>query len=129
MEAATSSAALEELELSATQRADDVWRIDTSRGPLDVVLHPEGETWMLLQPLEFPYDRDDERLRRWLLDASGSRGARLGLSDEPEGLSVFSTTVLPASGMNTSSLAYGVEQVLRSNEGSAGALAAYEVAR
>ena len=61
------------------------WRIETSRGPLDVMLHPEGETWMLLQPLAFPYERDDERLLRWLLDASGSRGARLGLRDERTG--------------------------------------------
>jgi hypothetical protein len=121
--------ALEELGMPAAQRADDVWRIDTTRGPLDVVLHPEGETWMLLQPLDFPYERDDERLLRWLLDASGSRGARLGLDDAPDGLSVFTTTVLPAGGMNTSALAYGVEQVLRLNEGSAGALARYELAR
>src|SRR4051812_16410358 len=121
--------ALEALGLPASQRADDVWRIDTSRGPLDVVLHPEGETWMLLQPLHFPYDRDDERLLRWLLDASGSRGARLGLRDEPDGLSVFTATVLPAGGLNASSLAYGVEQVLRSNEGSEDALARYELSR
>jgi hypothetical protein len=121
--------ALEELELPATQRADDVWRIDTSRGPLDIALHPEGETWMLLQPLAFPYGRDDERLLRWLLDASGSRGARLGLRDEPDGLSVFTTIVLPAAGLNSSSLAYGVEQVLRLNEESEGALERYELSR
>jgi hypothetical protein len=121
--------ALEELELPVSQRADDVWRIDTSRGPLDAVLHAEGETWMLLQPLAFPYDRDDERLLRWLLDASGSRGARLGLRDEPDGLSVFTTIVLPAGGLNTSSLAYGVEQVLRLNEETEGALARFELTR
>jgi hypothetical protein len=121
--------ALEELGLPATQRADDVWRIETSRGPLDAMLHPEGETWMLLAPLAFPYDRDDERLLRWLLDASGSRGARLGLRDEPDGLSVFTAIVLPAGGLNASSLAYGVEQVLRLNEESEGALARFELTR
>jgi hypothetical protein len=121
--------ALQELELPAAQRADDVWRIETSRGPLDVVLHPEGETWMLLQPLAFPYGRDDERLLRWLLDASGSRGARLGLSDEPDGLSAFIATVLPAAGLNTSSLAYGVEQVLRLGDDCQDSLERYELTR
>jgi len=118
---------LDELELPAEPR-EDGWRIDTGRGPLDAVLHPEGETWMLMQPLEFPYQRDDERLLRWLLDASGSRGARLGLRDAPDGLSVFTTIVLPASGLNTSALAYGVEQVLRLGEESEGSLARYELA-
>lgn len=121
--------ALQELDLPATQRADDVWRIETSRGPLDVMLHPEGETWMLLQPLAFPYERDDERLLRWLLDASGSRGARLGLRDEPDGPSVFTTTVLAAGGLNTSALAYGVEQVLRLGEDCQDSLERYELTR
>ncbi len=49
--------ALQELELPATQRADDVWRIETSRGPLDVMLHPEGETWMLLAAARVPVRR------------------------------------------------------------------------
>jgi hypothetical protein len=119
---------LDELELPAEPR-EDGWRIDTSRGPLDAVLHPEGETWMLMQPLEFPYQRDDERLLRWMLDASGSRGARLGLRDAPDGLSVFTTIVLPASGLNAPALAYGVEQVLRLGEESEGSLARYELAR
>jgi hypothetical protein len=108
--------ALEELELTGAQRADDVWRIETTRGLLDAVLHPEGETWMLLQPIEFEFDRSDEGLLCWLLDASGSRGARLGLRDEPDGPSVFATIVLPAGGLGASSLAYGVEQALRLGE-------------
>jgi hypothetical protein len=121
--------ALQELGLPETQRADDVWRLETSRGPLDVVLHPESETWMLLQPLAFPYERDDERLLRWMLDASGSRGARFGIADEPDGLSVFITTVLPAGGLNSSSLVYGVEQILRLGDEAQDAIERYELTR
>ena len=100
--------ALEALDLPA-----DEGRIETSRGPLEAVLHESGETWMLLQPLEFPFRSDDERHLRWLLDASGARGARIGLHNTPEGLGVFTTIVLPASGLSPSSLAYGVEQMIR----------------
>jgi hypothetical protein len=105
---------LDELELAGGPGDDeDIWRIETDGGALDAILHESGETWMLMHPLGIPWRQDDERMVRWMLDASGSRGARLGLADQPDGLRLYTALVLPTSGLNVSSLAYGVEQVVR----------------
>lgn len=106
-------AALGELELPGSPREDGIWALDCERGLVDAVLADTGASWMLMHQLSFSSSDRDPNILRWLLDSSGRRGARLGLADLPDGPALFSVIVLPASALNTSKVAYGVEQVLR----------------
>jgi hypothetical protein len=109
---------LAEIGLTAVPGADaDMYKVETTRGPIDAILHASGETWMLMHDLAYSYGVEDETILRWLLELSGGRGARLGLAQLPAGDALFAVTVLPARNLNASGLAWSLEQVLRLSDG------------
>jgi hypothetical protein len=101
--------ALGELELESSEREDGIWAIATERGAVDAILADTGASWMLMQQLRYEDGDQNPQILRWLLDASGARGARLGM----DGPNLFSVMVLPTAGLSTAGVAYGMEQLLR----------------
>jgi hypothetical protein len=104
---------LGELELEFSEREEGIWAIETERGVVDAILADSGASWMLMHQLRYEDGDKNPQILRWLLDASGARGARLGMADLPDGPNLFSVMVLPAGALSTAGVAYGMEQVLR----------------
>jgi hypothetical protein len=104
--------ALSELDVPGAEREDGIWRIETERGDVEAILADTGASWMLMHELRHERGDQDPEVLRWLLDASGARGARLGLADLPDGPHLFVTLVLPATSPSSSSVAYGLANVL-----------------
>jgi hypothetical protein len=113
--ARTSEALAAALEAAGLSGRDDggVWAIETERGTVQAIPRDTGESVLFMHEVAYDARPDDVAMLRWLLLASDSAGARLGLAPLPGGDGAFTAASVPAAELQPQAVAWGVEQVLR----------------
>jgi hypothetical protein len=113
--ARTSEALVAGAEAAGLSARDDdgVWAIETERGIVQAIPRDTGESVLFMHEVAYDSGPDDVNMLRWLLLASDSVGARLGLAPLPGGDGAFTAASVPATDLRPQAVAWGVEQVLR----------------
>jgi hypothetical protein len=113
--ARTSEALVAGAEAAGLSARDDdgVWAIETERGTVQAIPRDTGESVLFMHEVAYDSGPDDVNMLRWLLLASDSVGARLGLAPLPGGDGAFTAASVPAADLRPQAVAWGVEQVLR----------------